>query len=183
MTGMSTTCLCRKTARTTTLSKNEERHHPQVRRRLLELVADGSQRQYPPEPPPRSRRAAVSAVPTVGATERGLTAASSRKAHAQSRCGSKRHRHRPRCPHELPGWMGSTRGAVPTPSASPTSHFFYFGEKCEKNPSPACSRELEEDAEKPPPSTRESTICSTIRSELRSEETCNAVEHCLGRKP
>ena len=28
--------------------------------------------------------------------------------------------------------MGSTRGAVPTPSANPTSHFCYFGEKCEK---------------------------------------------------
>ena len=35
--------------------------------------------------------------------------------------------------------MGSTRGAVPTPSAKPTSHFFFEGEKCEN---PHCQAHL-----------------------------------------
>ena len=62
--------------------------------------------------------------------------------------------------------------------------------KVRKTPSPACSRELEEDAEEPwtgrkswrPPPTRKPTFCSTIRSEMRSGEG-RAVEFCLGRKP
>ena len=35
--------------------------------------------------------------------------------------------------HKLAAWMGSTRGAVPTPSASPSAHFFPNG-KSSKNP-------------------------------------------------
>ena len=53
---------------------------------------------------------------------------------------------------------------------------FLTRRKVRKTPSPACSRELEEDAEEPwtgrkswkAATKHESTICSTIRSELRS---------------
>ena len=58
--------------------------------------------------------------------------------------------------------------------------FFNSGEKVRKTPSPECSRELEEDAEKPPPSTRESTICSTIRSELVPERHAPQLNAVLG---
>ena len=37
-------------------------------------------------------------------------------------------------PQKLAAWMGSTRGAVPTPTANPTSHLFSNGEKCENLP-------------------------------------------------
>ena len=35
-------------------------------------------------------------------------------------------------PHELPAWMGSTRGAVPTPECGPIFALFSFGEKRQK---------------------------------------------------
>ena len=66
-------------------------------------------------------------------------------------------------PHKLAAWMGSTRGAVPTPSASPTSHFFSNGEKCE----PCLGRKSGR-----PRRAGMSTICSTTAAGL-----------CTGREP
>ena len=89
--------------------------------------------QREPQPQPHSHRAAVTALPTAGTTANGLTATSSSMAFARSRCGSKRRRRRPRSPHELPAWMGSTRGAVPTPECEPNFALFILWKSAKKN--------------------------------------------------
>ena len=100
--------------------------------------------------------------------------------------------------HKLAAWMASTRGAVPTPSADPTSHFLNLGKSANLSLHQVHWRNHPNQLERQKKMTLAnpaqgenleglhrdiSTICSTICSEMRSGEARSAVEPCPGRKP
>ena len=131
-----------------------------VQRRLLEYVAAWPQRRDQPEHPRQALTGLIAEDMRVRAKQHPL---SRRKPHPhivvlinEETLQLRRRR----------GWADT--GGHPRTRVRAHLRTFFTGEKSAKNPFTSVFTRTEEDAEETPPSTRESTICSTVRSELRS---------------